>query len=142
MKIENLIYPEADQLAALQEAGPKGPIVMVNLLKFREKAEYPDGRDRDLSGRDAYHRYGTAVVKLLHGVGGRVLFTGDVTFLTLGRADVLWDEIALAEYPNRAAMLKMSSSEEWRSIAVHREAGLAGQLNIETVPSLIAQSTR
>jgi uncharacterized protein (DUF1330 family) len=111
---------------------------MVNLLKFRDKARYPDGRDPDLSGREAYDRYAREVVKLLHGVGGRVLFSGDVTFLTLGRAEELWDEVALAEYPNRAALLKMSMSEEWQAIAVHREAGLEGQLNIETVPTLEA----
>lgn len=141
MKIENLVDPQADQIAAMQEPGPDGPIVMVNLLKFREKAQYPDGRDADLSGREAYHRYGRAVVELVRGVGGRVLFAGDVTFLTLGRADELWDEVALAEYPNRAALVKMSLSEEWRAIAVHREAGLAGQLNIETTPSFAVQYT-
>jgi uncharacterized protein (DUF1330 family) len=138
MKVENRVYPESDQMAALQERGPDGPIVMVNLLKFRDKARYPDGRDPDLSGREAYDRYAREVVKLLHGVGGRVLFSGDVTFLTLGRAEELWDEVALAEYPNRAALLKMSMSEEWQAIAVHREAGLEGQLNIETVPTLEA----
>ena len=45
----------------------------------------------------------------------------------------LWDEVALAEYPNRAALVAMSSSEAFREIAVHRSAGLEGQLNIETV---------
>lgn len=142
MRIENLVYPEAHQLAALQEPGPEGPIVMVNLLKFRDRAQYPDGRDADLSGREAYHRYGRAVVKLVEGVGGRVLYAGDVTFLALGRADDLWDEVALAEYPDRGALLRMSTSEEWRAIAVHREAGLAGQLNIETVWSRLVQPGR
>jgi hypothetical protein len=36
-------------------------------------------------------------------------------------------------YPNRAAMVNMSMSDEWREISVHRAAGLKGQLNIETV---------
>jgi hypothetical protein len=44
----------------------------------------------------------------------------------------LWDEVALAEYPDRAALVAMSSSEAFREIAVHRTAGLEGQLNIET----------
>ena len=82
MKVENRVYPDGEQIAALQEAGPDGPIVMVNLLKFRDKALYPDGRDPDLSGREAYDRYAVEVVKLLEAVGGRVLYTGDVTFLT------------------------------------------------------------
>lgn len=135
MKVDNRVYPDPDQLAALQEPGPDGPIVMVNLLKFRDKALYPDGRDPEISGRAAYNRYAVEVVKLLHAVGGRVVFAGDVSFLSLGRAEELWDEVALAEYPNRAALWRMSTSPEWQAIAVHREAGLEGQLNIETVPT-------
>jgi uncharacterized protein (DUF1330 family) len=135
MKVENGVYPDSDQVRALQEQGPDGPIVMVNLLKFRDRARYPDGRDSHVSGREAYDRYAREVVKLLHAVGGRVLYSGDVTFLTLGRAEELWDEVALAEYPSRAALLQMSTSKEWQDIAVHREAGLEGQLNIETVPT-------
>ncbi len=135
MQVENRIQPDGNQIAALQQAGPDGPIVMVNLLKFREKARYADGRDADLSGREAYLRYGRAVEKLLRGVGGRLLFVGDVTFLTLGLVESLWDEVALAEYPNRAAMLQMALSPEFQAIAHHREAGLEGQLNIETVPT-------
>lgn len=133
MKVTNEVMPtDPRRIAAMQEPGPSGPIVMVNLLKFRERAVYPDGRDPHLSGRDAYMRYATAVTGLLRKFGGRAIFAGDVTFLALGQVEELWDEIALAEYPNRAALWAMSTSAEWREIAVHREAGLAGQLNIET----------
>lgn len=133
MKVTNEVMPtDPERIAAMQEPGPDGPIVMVNLLKFRERAQYPDGRDPELSGRDAYMRYGVAVAELLPRFGGRPLFAGDVTFLALGQVEELWDEVALAEYPNRAALWAMSTSAEWREIAVHREAGLAGQLNIET----------
>ena len=64
---------------------------------------------------------------------GVFLFGGDVTHLTLGVVDELWDEVALAEYPNRAAMVAMSLSDGFESMSAHREAGLAGQLNIETI---------
>jgi uncharacterized protein (DUF1330 family) len=135
MQIENRVYPDAEQLAAMQQPGPDGPVVMVNLLKFRPRAQYRDGRETALSGREAYQLYAKAVVKLLEGVGGRVVFSGDATFLMLGRVEGLWDEVALAEYPSRSALLQMSMSPEWQAIAVHREAGLEGQLNIETVPT-------
>lgn len=133
MKVVNEVMPsDPKRVEAMQQPGPEGPIVMVNLLKFREKAQYPDGRDADLSGREAYQRYGRAVTELLSEYGGRPIFAGDVSFLALGQVEELWDEIVLAEYPNRAALWAMSTSPEWREIAVHREAGLAGQLNIET----------
>ena len=140
MKVENRAYPDAEQMAELVKPGPEGPIVMVNLLKFRDRARYPDGRDPHLSGREAYHRYGTAFVEQLLDAGGRVIFVGDVRFLTLGEVESLWDEVALAEYPSRAALLAMTSAPGWRDIAVHREAGLEGQLNIETTPSLVLQT--
>lgn len=133
MKVTNELMPtSSERIAAMQKEGPEGPIVMVNLLKFREKAQYADGRDSDLSGRDAYQIYGRGVSELLRKFGGRVLFAGDVTFLALGQVESLWDEVALAEYPNRRALWEMSSSQEWRDLAVHRAAGLEGQLNIET----------
>jgi uncharacterized protein (DUF1330 family) len=99
---------------------------MVNLLKFRDKAQYPDGRDAELSGRAAYNRYGVEVAKLVHAIGGKVLFTGDVTFLTIGQVDQLWDEVALAQYPSHAAFLQMAMSPAYQEIAVHREAGWRG----------------
>jgi uncharacterized protein (DUF1330 family) len=117
----------------MMEKGPDGPIFMVNLLKFKDKAEYDDGRPCDLSGRDAYMIYGRAVTQLLLKFGGRGIFAGDVTFLALGQVEELWDEVAIAMYPDRASLVRMSLSEEWREIAVHRSAGLKGQLNIETV---------
>lgn len=134
MKVVNEVFPsDPEQIKGLISVGPKGPIFMVNLLKFKERAEYDDGRETDLSGRDAYMIYGRAVTELLPKFGGRPIFAADVSFLSLGQVEELWDEVAIAMYPERAAMVRMSMSEEWRAIAVHRSAGLKGQLNIETV---------
>lgn len=137
MKVENRLYPAAEQLADLRRPGPDGPIVMVNLLRFRALAAYPDGRDAGLSGRDAYQRYGAAFAPLLHAIGGRVVYVGDARSLLVGEAEVLWDQVALAEYPSRAAFARLMSTPEYRAIAVHREAGLEGQLNIETLPGQV-----
>ena len=50
----------------------------------------------------------------------------------LGEVEDLWDQVAIAMYPNRRAMLKMISDPDYIKSAQHRVAGLAGQLNIET----------
>lgn len=134
MQVYNDVYPtDPQQIEALREKGPDGPIFMVNLLKFKEKAEYEDGRATTLTGREAYQIYGRAVTDILPKFGGRAVFAADVSFLSLGRVEELWDEIAIAAYPQRADMVRMSFSPEWREAAVHRTAGLKGQLNIETV---------
>lgn len=134
MDVRNEVFPsDPARMTQMLEKGPDGPIFMVNLLKFKEKAEYDDGRETDLSGRDAYMIYGRAVADILPKFGGRAVFAADVTFLALGEVEELWDEVAIAMYPTRADMVRMSLSEEWGEAAVHRSAGLKGQLNIETV---------
>lgn len=138
MKVENRLIPDEQQIASMaNDPGPDGPIVMVNLLKFREHAAYKDGLDKDLSGRDAYARYGAGVAPLISKHGGRMIYAGPVTFLMLGMVENNWDQVALVEYPNRAALFAMSTSPEYQEISHHREAGLEGQLNIETTPDFI-----
>lgn len=134
MEVVNEVMPtSSERISEMMQPGPDGPIYMVNLLKFKDKAVYEDGRETDLTGYEAYQIYGRGVSKLLPQFGGKIIFAGDVTFLALGQAEELWDEVAIAEYPRRAALWEMSTSDAWRELAVHRTAGLAGQLNIETV---------
>ena len=132
MKVENKVMPNEKQMEEFLEEGNDEPIFMVNLLKFKEKAEYPDKRETDLTGREAYAIYGAGVVKHLEKVGGKPIFGSDVIRLMLGEVEELWDQVAIAMYPNRKAMLKMISDPDYIESAQHRVAGLAGQLNIET----------
>ena len=132
MKVVNKVYPNKEQIKGFMEPVPEGPICMVNLLKFKEKAEYEDGRDTDLTGREAYALYEEGVKKLLQEIGGGIGFEGDVERLALGEVEELWDVVALAVWPSRGAMFKVMQSPDMQAISVHRSAGLAGQLNLET----------
>ena len=105
---------------------------MVNLLKFKDKAEYEDGRETNLSGKEAYKIYADEVIGHLERVGGKSIFFGEVQRLMLGEVEELWDWVAVAEYPSRKAMLEMIINSEYQKSEEHRSAGLAGQLNIET----------
>ena len=132
MKYENSIYPNKEQMRGFTEGDHGKPISMVNMLKFKEKAEYSDGRETDLTGAEAYAIYGAAVTKLVKELGGEIVFAGVVERLALGEVEELWDQVAIARYPNRKAMLDMMMSPAYSEISPHRDAGLAGQLNIET----------
>jgi uncharacterized protein (DUF1330 family) len=136
MKVTNKVIPGTEQAAAFFSGEEDGPFVMVNLLKFKANAEYPDGADSHLTGAEAYARYGKAVRAHVEAVGGKTGYAGPVTGLLLGEVEELWDMIALAEYPSRAAMLAMIQSQEYQEIARHRSAGLQGQLNIRTKGTL------
>lgn len=133
MKVENSVYPNDEQMAGFAEPGPEGHIYLVNLLKFKPEAEYKDGRTTDLTGQQAYAIYGEGVANLITRFGGALVFGGEVSRLMLGEVEELWDTVAIARYPSRQAMLDMMMSDDYQAISIHREAGLAGQLNIETV---------
>ena len=133
MKVENKVVPNEEQINGFLENPEIGPISMVNLLKYKEKAIYDDDRDTDLSGEEAYGLYATEVINLVEKYGGEFLFAGKVNRLMLGEVDEMWDSIAIAKYPNRKAMFEMTMDPEYQKIHVHRDAGLEGQLNIETI---------
>jgi len=137
MKVVNQVNPTPEQMKGFFGGEEDGAFVMVNLLKFKDKAEYADGRETDLSGAEAYALYGAAVGKCLADVGGKPDYAGPVTGLMLGEVEENWDMIALAEYPSLEAMRTMIMSPEYQKIAVHRTAGLAGQLNIKTKPGFL-----
>ena len=132
MNITNQLHPSPEQAKAFFGAEDDGPMCMVNMLKFKDKAEYADGSEPELSGRDAYLRYGSAIQTCLMAVGGKARFSGMTTDLMIGEVEELWDMVAIVEYPSRAAMLRMIQSPEYQAITKHRDAGLAGQLNIRT----------
>lgn len=131
MKVENSVLPNQEQMQGFAEPSAKAPIYMLNLLKYKENAEYSDGRHTRLSGAEAYRLYGDAVSELIVNFGGQVTFTANVERMALGEVEELWDEVAIAMYPSRQAMAQMMMSEEMQDIGEHRKAGLAGQLNIE-----------
>ena len=134
MKVENKLRPNAKQMAGFLLGDTKTTIHMVNLLKFKNKAEYKDGRETDLTGQQAYQIYAKEVQEHLQKVGGKIIFSGAVSRLVLGEVEELWDWVAVAEYPSKKAMRSMIMSKEYQKSEEHRSAGLAGQLNIETRP--------
>ena len=131
MKYKNSVHPTKEQMEGFLEGDSEAPIAMINLLKFREKAQYEDGRDTDLTGEQAYAIYMDEVVGHLKKVGGEVSFGGSINRLMLGEVEELWDKTFIAKYPSKKAMLKMVTDPDYLESNKHRVAGLAGQLNIE-----------
>jgi uncharacterized protein (DUF1330 family) len=129
MKVENQVNPSGENLQRFL-AGKQEPVVMVNLLKFKPRAVYADGRETDLTGEQAYRLYASAMRELVEAAGGRFIYAGAVESLLLGEVEQLWDVVGLVEYPSPQSLLAIASTPEFAEIEVHREAGLAGQLNI------------
>jgi uncharacterized protein (DUF1330 family) len=116
------ITPNRDQFAALAAAASAddGPVVMLNLLRFKEVATGGG------SGAASYNRYGDSVSRMVEERGGRVLWSGRVDQVLIGEeAANGWDAIALVQYPSRQAFLDMVSDETYLKSHEHREGGLA-----------------
>lgn len=112
---------------ALDQAGasldPQQPVVMVNLLRFAERAGYEDATE--CSGEEAYRTYSRHTWPLLKGVEGEVVYHGEVRGMIISPSDEHWDEVLIVRYPAYSAFLSMITSEAYRSIVHHRTAALA-----------------
>jgi uncharacterized protein (DUF1330 family) len=105
----------------LQALDPHAPVVMVNLMRFRERSLDGDG-----SGWDAYLRYSALTIKLIKARGGTIIWTGNAEAVALGEPDRhRWDYVALVRYPSRAAFLDMMQSPEYAAANLERENGCA-----------------
>jgi len=127
--MKNAIEPESAQLKMFLELGD-APVSMLNLLKFRKTAAYPDGRDANLSGKEAYFRYAIPMTKLVMDAGGTLDFSGDALPLLIGELEKDWDMIAIMTYPSPKTLAEISLTAAFQEIAEHRKAGLEGQLLI------------
>jgi uncharacterized protein (DUF1330 family) len=97
------------------------PVVMLNLMRFREKSLDGNG-----SGWDAYLRYSKLTIGLIKAQGGTIVWAGDAEAVALGVPDQhRWDYVALVRYPSRAAFLAMMHSPEYAIANAERENGCA-----------------
>ncbi len=130
-----IVNPTEEQLAEFAaEAVDRKAIVMVNLLRFRDTADYGSGPEARLTGRKAYDRYTRAVMPLLWEVGGQVLWRGHVRSSFIAPEGESWDEALLVHYPDRAAFVRMVNSPAYREAMTHRTAALADSRLLETRP--------
>jgi uncharacterized protein (DUF1330 family) len=123
------IDPTADQVRALRDDGPDGPIVMVNLLKFRDRAAYPAEADEPpCSGAEAYARYQHAFTVTVGATSrAEVLYEGPVGQVFIGdpaAREADWDKVLIVRYPSRQHFLAMMANAEYRAALAHRYAGL------------------
>ena len=132
MKVVNTVFPSPEQFQEFFGAADDGPFVMVNLLKFKEKAEYPDGSEPELSGREAYARYSRVALAKVQASGGAVEVRTKAHVALIAPPDEQWDDILLVSYPSKEAFLAMIGDSDYQAAAEHRSAALADSRLIGT----------
>ena len=104
------------------------PIQMLNLIRLRSLADYPEGhpdRGKGMTGLDAYRAYGRTSAEVFARVGGRQIWAGRPEGVLTGPPDEHWDLAFIAEYPSAGAFLAMVTDPDYRQHVKHRTAGVA-----------------
>ena len=126
------IDPTREQFAAFGAIERQGPVQMLNLVRFREQAEYPDGRQS--TGAQAYRAYAEASLPVFHRVGGRQIWLGRFEAMLIGPSDEYWDAVFIAGYPSARAFIEMVRDPEYREAVKHRQAAVADSRLIRLAP--------
>lgn len=132
---EGGVNPTGDSIAALRAAHGEGPVQMINLLKFKPTASYPDGHEHAGStGAEAYQRYGEVAITNVVGLGGRLVLVATFDASVIGDPSEDWDQIAIVEYPSVDAFVALGDTPGYLDATEHRTAGLERTRLIATTP--------
>lgn len=116
------IDPDRARFAEFRDLPRGHKIHMLNLVRLRSQAAYPD--DRTATGAEAYAAYGRESGPIFRRVGGSIAWAGEFEFTVIGPADERWDHAFIAEYPDAQAFLDMVFDPDYQIAVVHRQAAV------------------
>jgi uncharacterized protein (DUF1330 family) len=126
------IDPTREVFKQFRDNDRPGPIHMLNLVRLRPRAAYPDGRQA--TGAEAYAAYGRESGPVFTRVGGKVAWQGRFELMLIGPSDEHWDHCFIAEYPGVAAFVEMIRDPVYREAVKHRQAAVEDSRLIRLKP--------
>lgn len=127
------VDPDKDTFALFRENDREGPIHMLNLVRLRDRAAYPDGREA--TGAEAYAAYGRESHPVFSRLGGRIVWRGRFELILIGPRDEHWDQCFIAQYPSVAAFVEMIRDPAYREAVKHRQAAVLDSRLIRLQPA-------
>ncbi len=124
---DSYIDPSPANFQAFKDLPRDEPIHMLNLLEYREQAEYPQGHEhagKGWSGRRAYEEYGKTSGPIFRRVGGTIVWRGSFQTMVTGPDAKRWHDGFIAQYPNAGAFFEMIKDPEYQQAVVNRTAAL------------------
>ncbi|MFW5634706.1 MAG: DUF1330 domain-containing protein [Erythrobacter sp.] len=134
---ENHIDPSPKNFQAFKDLPRDEPIHMLNLLLYRDKAEYPEGHehaDKGWTGRRAYEEYGRTSGPIFRRLGGRIVWRGTFQAMVTGPETRAWHDGFVAEYPNAAAFFAMIKDPDYQHAVINRTAALVDSRLVRFAP--------
>jgi uncharacterized protein (DUF1330 family) len=126
------VDPTKETFAAFRADDRPGPIHMLNLVRLRERAVYPDGRAA--TGAEAYAAYGRDSEPIFTRLGGRIVWRGRFELMLIGPMGERWDLAFIAEYPTVQAFVEMIRDPAYREAVKHRQAAVEDSRLIRLAP--------
>ncbi len=120
--MSNSVDPTRQQFDTFKNLPRDTPIMMLNLIRLRDEAQYPDGRDA--SGAQAYKIYGKESDRIFTRVGGEIIWRGEPECIVIGPLEEAWDIAFIARYPDAGAFLAMITDADYKQVVVHRQAAV------------------
>ena len=105
-----------------------GPIQMINMIRFRDTANYSEGDIPEggiPTGAEAYATYGQLATPFVAKAGGGRVWSSRDSTVVVGPASERWDAVFAVRYPNRKAFIDMVTDPGYRAVAHHRAAAVA-----------------
>lgn len=137
MSEESYVDPSRANFEAFKALDRDQPIEMLNLIRYKDEADYPEDHElagKGLSGAEAYRNYGRESGPVFRRVGGTVVWSGTPQAMVIGPEDGLWDAAFVARYPNAHAFLEMVTDADYRKAVVHRQAAVKTSRLIRHLP--------
>ena len=131
------IDPSRETFEACKALPRDRPIHMLNLLLYRDEADYPAGHEhagKGWSGRRAYEEYGRTSGPIFARVGGSIVWRGTFETMVTGPADRVWHDGFVAQYPNAGAFFEMIKDPDYQRAVVNRTAALVDSRLVRFAP--------
>lgn len=128
----NFIDPTRDKFSLMMKMPEEGKIHMLNMIRFRDYADYGD--DRRVTGEQAYKTYGEESAPIFERVGGKIVHVWSPQLTLIGADHEAWDRVFIAEYPNAAAFGEMVKDPAYQIAVKHRQAAVADSRLVRLKP--------
>lgn len=137
MTCQTYIDPSPANFRAFKDLPRDTPIAMLNLLRYRDVAAYPEGHEhagKGWSGRRAYAEYGVTSGPIFRRLGGTIIWRGRFETMVTGPEGECWDEGFIAQYPDAGAFFAMIKDPDYQQAVVNRTAALVDSRLVRFAP--------
>ena len=136
------IDPSPANFQAFKDLPRDEPIHMLNLLRYRDLARYPEGHEyaaKGWSGQRAYQEYGKTSGPIFRRVGGEIVWRGTFQTVVTGPEAMQWHDGFVAQYPNSGAFFEMIKDADYQLAVVNRTAALEDSRLVRFKPGKIGE---